>query len=163
MLTFSIENRVKYLDELDTIPIVSTFYSGPLRFIAGVIQVVVGTIFSGLSIVFGWVGGCKSWKRKININVTEVYYGIGNLVRGQVAAVPFAGNAMIYLYEKIFGATYYLRRDSEDFLIFPNHPELKDYRGVKTKHIYRCSENFFIDTKNRAIPRGWIYDAPKSS
>jgi hypothetical protein len=158
MLTFSIENRVKTLNEWDTVPIASTLYSGPSRVLSGVIQIVVGAIFTALAIVFGSCAGLSTWKRKIVSNAREVGHGVGNIVRGCVATIPLGGNGLICLYEKCFGKTYYLRRDSQGFLIIPDHPELKMFMGAKTKNIYSCSNTLFIDTKNGVIPRGWVYE-----
>lgn len=158
MLTFSIENRVKYLNEWDTVPIASTIYSGPLRALSGGIQIVVGTIFTALAILFGGCVGLGSWKQKIVSNAKEVGHGIGNIVRGCVATIPLGGNGAIYLYQKFFDDTVYLRRDSKGFLIIPDHPELVFFKGAKTKHLYSCSQNLFIDTKNGVIPKGWVYE-----
>lgn len=134
MASVSFEGLAKTLNKWDVYPAVSTVYSGPLRVLVSVSQIVSGVALGLFSCFFGWIRGASSWANNVVTNFKEVCHGVGNLVRGVIATCPLLGNLVIYLYEKSPLGAIVLRRDANDFYTFPhvNEPgfgNMGNFRG----------------------------------
>lgn len=158
MLSMSIENNVLNLNNWDTYPVVSTVYSGPLRVLAGIVQLVAGTALGVVSLLFGWVNGTDAWRSDLEINAKEIVHGAGNLIRGIVALCPLAGNLLIYLYDISPLGTVVLSRDADGLYTMPrvSVPGLNNMGTIRGKELNFSFGNFVIDTANGIVPAGWV-------
>lgn len=161
-----IENEIRGFDLSlwDRYPMVSTLYSGPLRIIAGAIQIAVGAIFTILSAFFWAMNRSDLWARNIGINAKEILHGVGNLIRGSIACIPCLGNLLIYLYDRHDQSVLepvILRRGSDGVYTLPslNLPWLQTGEGsIRGQELKIRHGNFVIDTKNGIVPPGWTLE-----
>ena len=160
MFSVSIESHVKSLNQFDDCPVISTVYSGPLRILASIVQMVAGAVFLGLSIAFGWMNDDENaWLRDIEINSNEIIHGIGNFFRGVIALVPFAGNLVLFLYNNLnLSESVVLKRDADGCYTLPH----VDVPGFKNTGTFRGQEinircgDFVVDTARGIVPPGWV-------
>jgi hypothetical protein len=158
MLSISIENHVKFLNEWDVYPIISTVYSGPARILAAAVQIIAGTALAIVSVVFGWLINRNAWMNDFKTNFKEIGHGMGNLIRGVIATCPFVGNLAIYLYEKSSGAKVVLKRDADGYYTLPhvNVPGFVNMGTFKGHELNIRFGSFVVDTANGILPEGWV-------
>ena len=158
MTTASIEGFAKTLNKWDTYPVISTVYSGPIRTLVAVAQIVMGVVLGIFSVAFGWLIDSSSWTNNIKANFREFGHGIGNLVRGIIATCPLIGNLTIYLYEKSPFAPIVLKRDPDGLYTLPHFevPGYSNYGTVKSKELVINAGDFHLDTAKGIVPDGWV-------
>ncbi|MEL7430913.1 MAG: hypothetical protein AAGI90_00075 [Chlamydiota bacterium] len=158
MATVSFEGFSQKLNKWDIYPGVSTVYSGPVRILVAIAQVVSGVALGIFSCAFGWTNGASSWGKNVSANAQETWCGACNLVRGVVATVPVLGNLLIYLYENSPLGPTVLRRDASGLYTLPpvDVPGFKNMGTITGEELNIRIGDFHIDTKNGIVPQGWI-------
>lgn len=160
MASISFEGFAKTLNKWDVYPGISSVYSGPVRTLVSVAQIVSGVALGLFSCAFGWIGDTSAWANNITTNFKEICNGVGNLARGIVATCPLLGNLVIYLYEKSPLGTTVLRRDADGLYTLPHVdvPGFKYTGTLRSKELKIHAGNFHIDTENGIVPSGWILE-----
>ncbi len=99
--TKTFDAALDHLNRLDFIPVVSTF-SGALRIIVGVIEIVVAVIFTLISLASPCCGG---WEN-LDKNLLAILHGLGEIGKGAIFAIPIAGNLAAGCVHIALPATY---------------------------------------------------------
>jgi len=152
-----LEGIASDLDPYDTIPVVSTIYSAPLRACIGIVQVVAGTAFSLLASIEYLLSRDEKFRILAHRHVQEIKNGWGNLATACIAAIPYFGNR--YLAGRT--SQVILQRDGEGFYKIPPRAkipgiEIGAWGSFKANEfVIKQGNSVFLDTKAKIIPPGW--------
>lgn len=152
-----LEGLASDLDPYDTIPVVSTIYSAPLRACIGLVQVVSGAIFGFIASVEYLFSRNAAYWDLASRSFQEIKNGVSNMATACIASIPFLGNRLLA------GrcSQVILRKDRAGYYTIPSYAklpgiEIGSWGTLRAKEFFIEQKGAVIlDTKSKILPPGW--------
>ncbi len=106
----SIENRIAHVEQvlnpIDKIPFLGCL-SGIVRILAGIVELVAGMVFSLIKVIKTKPTTQKQRWDAMKPGFIYALHGMGNILRGSIAALPFVNLLALSIYDKYVGRMNY--------------------------------------------------------